>query len=70
MPMGSLEISSFISLHAYFLLMYAFSYSSDSVHGSIFPVGLCAHLLLVIYRGLPLDCLDYESALKGALPSK
>ena len=52
----------FLLLHAYILLVYGLTYISNG-SGLIFTLGMCAPLFLAIYQGLPLDCLDYKSAI-------
>ena len=39
---------------------------TNSINGGgfIFTVGVVGPLLLAIYKGLPLDCLDYKSAIQ------
>ena len=51
-------------------MVYGFAYAFDSLQGFILTVGLCTPLLVAIGQGLPLDCLDYESAIRREFPSK
>ncbi len=57
----------FIYLHLYILALYRFdhnvgSYSSHGL-GLLFTLAVLAPLFLVIYMGMPLDCLDYKAAI-------
>jgi len=60
----------FFLLHGYVLMIYGLVYAFDSLQGFILTVGLCTPLLVAIGQGLPLDCLDYESAIRREFPSK
>ena len=56
----------FLTLHGYIVLLYIIdhfveSYSSGGL-GLIFTLGVLAPLFMLIAKGLPLNCLDYQSA--------
>ncbi len=60
--------NQFLFFHAYILLIYACTYlaqlASFNGSGFIFSVGMLGPLFYAIFRGLPLDCLDYKSAIQ------
>ena len=53
----------FLLFHGYIIVIYGLTSLASQGEGLIFTVGMCAPLFLAIYRGLPLDCLDYKSAI-------
>jgi len=63
----------FLILHVYLLGIYGitFIFRSIGLNASnlIFTVGLMAPIGYLIYNGLPLDCLNYKSAIKRELNS-
>ena len=63
----------FLIFHGYLLVIYAITFILRNVGLSfsnfIFTVGLMAPIGYLIYNGLPLDCLDYKSAIKRELSS-
>ncbi|KGG21609.1 MULTISPECIES: hypothetical protein [Prochlorococcus] len=69
--MGSAP-SRFLYFHLYLLCVYFFTYfaklGSLEVYRLIFTLGILSPFLFAIYRGLPLDCLNFESALKKEFP--
>ena len=67
------NIKEFLFLHIYFLGIYGITFLLKNlgleVSNLIFTVGLLAPLAYLIYNGLPLDCLNYKSAIKRELSS-
>ena len=63
----------FFILHVYLLGIYALTYllRNFGIEASnlVFTVGLMAPISYLIFNGLPLDCLDYKSAIKRELSS-
>ena len=61
----------FLILHFYLLGIYGITFLLSNiglaVSNLIFTVGLIAPIGYLIYNGLPLDCLDYKSAIKREL---
>ncbi len=55
-------------LSVYVLTLFAKSGSSDA-YRLIFTVGIIAPIFISINKGLPLDCLNFEAALKKEFPS-
>ncbi len=57
----------FLYMHLYILILRFFDYfiGSYSVNGLglIFTVSVLWPLFLAIFRGLPVDCLDYKAAI-------
>ena len=57
----------FLLLHGYILLVYALGSLIDlsigKGSGLILSMGAIAPMALAIYRGLPLDCLNFESVI-------
>ncbi len=69
--MGS-EPSRFLYFHLYLACIYIFTYAlsgSSEIYRLIFTLGILSPLLLAIYKGLPLDCLDVESAIRKEFPN-
>ena len=64
----------FLILHAYFLGIYGITFLLRSLgigfSNFVFTIGLMAPIVYLIYNGLPLDCLDYKSAIKRELSSQ
>ncbi|KGG16544.1 hypothetical protein EV06_0385 [Prochlorococcus sp. MIT 0602] len=64
--MGS-KPSRFLYFHLYLLGIYLITYFAKSASLGIYPLiftaGIFSPLMISIYRGLPLNCLDFESAL-------
>jgi|GEM_PF-504130 hypothetical protein len=62
------EPSRFLYFHLYLASVYLFTYfarsGSSDVYRLIFIVGILSPFLIAINRGLPLDCLDFDSAIK------
>ena len=52
----------FILFHSYLLMIYGLTYIFNG-SGLILTIGMLAPLFFAISQGLPLDCLDYESAI-------
>ena len=63
----------FLILHVYLLGIYGITFLLKNIGLSssnlIFTVGLVAPIAYLIYNGLPLDCLNYKSAIKRELSS-
>ena len=63
----ALKPKEFLLLHAYLLSIYliTFALSQNGINQAnfVFTVGILAPLLKSIGQGLPIDCLDYKSAL-------
>ena len=63
----------FLILHAYLSVIYLITFLIRNIglefSNLIFTVGLIAPIAYLIYHGLPLDCLDYKSAIKRELSS-
>ena len=63
----------FLVFHAYLLGIYGITFLLRSVglevSNLVFTVGLVAPVGYLIYNGLPLDCLNYKSAIKRELSS-
>ncbi len=61
----------FTVFHAYilfiYLAMYAAKETSFDGYGLLFTVLVAAPLFLAIYRGLPVDCLNYQIAISREL---
>ena len=63
----------FLVFHAYLLGLYAITFLLGKIgleiSNLIFTVGLIAPIGYLIYNGLPLDCLNYKSAIERELRS-
>ena len=63
----------FLILHLYLSGIYGITFLLKNIglnfSNLIFTVGLMAPIVYLIYNGLPLDCLDYKSAIKRELSS-
>ncbi len=61
----------FLILHFYLLGIYGITflirYIGLGVYNLVFKIGLIAPIFYLIYNGLPLDCLNYKSAIKREL---
>ena len=68
------KTNEFLIFHLYLLGIYGFTYLLRNLGLSfsnlVFTVGLVAPIGYLIYNGLPLDCLDYKSAIKRELSSQ
>ena len=68
------KTNEFLIFHLYLLGIYGFTFLLRNVGLSfsnlIFTVGLVAPIGYLIFNGLPLDCLDYKSAIKRELSSQ
>ncbi len=62
------EPSRFVYFHLYLGSVYLFTFfarsGSSDIYRLIFIVGILSPFLIAINRGLPLDCLDFDSAVK------
>jgi len=67
------DTKQFLILHVYLLGIYGITYLLKTIgvgaSNLVFTVGLVAPIGFLIYNGLPLDCLDYKSAIKRELRS-
>ena len=68
------KTNQFLVFHVYLLGIYAITFFLRSIgldfSNLVFTVGLVAPIGYLIYNGLPLDCLDYKSAIKRELSSQ
>ena len=64
----------FLILHVYLIGIYGITFLLRNIglgfSNLIFTIGLMAPVGYLIYNGLPLDCLDYKSAIKRELSSQ
>ncbi len=67
------KTNEFLILHVYLLIIYGITFLLRNIglnfSNFIFTVGLIAPIGYLIYDGLPLDCLNYKSAIKRELSS-
>ena len=67
------KTKEFMLFHIYLLLVYGITFLLRNIglnfSNLIFTVGLVAPIGYLIYNGLPLDCLNYKSAIKRELSS-
>ena len=67
------KTKEFLIFHIYLIGIYLITFFLRSIGLSfsnlIFTAGLVAPIGYLIYNGLPLDCLDYKSAIKRELNS-
>ena len=70
----ALKPKEFLSLHAYlsfiYLITFALSQNQITQANLFFTIGILAPLLFAIGQGLPIDCLDYKTALIKELETK
>ena len=63
--------NEFLIFHVYLLGIYGITFLLRNIglgfSNLIFTVGLVAPIGYLIYNGLPLDCLNYKSAIKREL---
>ena len=68
------KTNEFLIFHVYLLGIYGITFFLRSIgldfSNLIFTVGLVAPIGYLIYNGLPLDCLNYKSAIKRELSSQ
>ena len=68
------KTNEFLIFHLYLLGIYVFTFLLRNIglgfYNLIFTVGLVAPIGYLIYNGLPLDCLDYKSAINRELSSQ
>ena len=68
------KTNEFLIFHVYLLGVYGITFLLRSIgldlSNLVFTVGLVAPIGYLIYNGLPLDCLDYKSAIKRELSSQ
>ena len=67
------KTNEFLFLHVYLLGIYGITFFLRNIglnfSNLIFTIGLIAPIGYLIYNGLPLDCLNYKSAIKRELSS-
>ncbi len=68
------KTNEFLIFHVYLLGVYAITFLLRSIgldfSNFIFTVGLVSPVGYLIYNGLPLDCLNYKSAIERELSSQ
>ena len=68
------KTNEFLILHFYLLGIYLITFLLRNIGLSssnlVFTFGLVAPIGYLIYKGLPLDCLNYKSAIKRELNSQ
>ncbi len=68
--MGS-EPRRFVYFHLYLFALYLVTLflknGSSDIYRFIFTLGVMAPFLIAIYKGLPLNCLDLDEAIKKEL---
>ncbi len=68
-----LNSKEFLILHVYLLGIYGITFLLRNIglelSNFIFTIGLIAPISYLIYNGLPLDCLNYKSAIERELSS-
>ncbi len=68
------ETREFMILHLYFLGIYGINFLLKNIglnfSNLIFTIGLLAPIVYLIVNGLPLDCLNYKSAINRELTSR
>ena len=68
------KTNEFLIFHVYLLGVYGITFLFKNIgfafSNLIFTVGLVAPIGYLIYKGLPLDCLNYKSAIKRELNSQ
>ena len=68
------KTNEFLIFHVYLLGVYGITFLVRNIglgfSNLVFTVGLVAPVGYLIYNGLPLDCLDYKSAIKRELSSQ
>jgi len=68
------KTNEFLISHIYLLGVYAITFLLKNIglgiSNLVFTVGLVAPIGYLIYNGLPLDCLNYKSAIKRELSSQ
>ena len=67
------KTNEFLIFHVYLLGIYGITFLVRNIglgfSNLVFTVGLVAPIGYLIYNGLPLDCLNYKSAIKRELSS-
>ena len=68
------KTNEFLIFHFYLLGVYGITFLVRSIgldfSNLIFTVGLVSPIGYLIYKGLPLDCLNYKSAIERELSSQ
>ena len=58
----------FLVFHSYIVIMYGITLlvKSLSINASyfVFTIGMLSPIMISIYKGLPLDCLNYQSVIE------
>ena len=64
----------FVFLHTYLTGIYGITFLLRNIgfnsSNFVFTIGLVAPIGYLIYKGLPLDCLNYKSAIQRELSSQ
>ena len=68
------KTNQFLILHLYFIAIYGLTFFIKNIgfnfSNLILTSGMIAPIGYLIYNGLPLDCLDYKSAIKRELKTQ
>ena len=68
------KTNEFLIFHVYLLGVYSITFLLRNIgldcSNLIFTVGLVSPIGYLIYNGLPLDCLDYKSAIEREFNSQ
>ena len=68
------KTNEFLMVHIYLLGIYGLTFLIRNIgftfSNLVFTIGLVAPIGYLIYNGLPLDCLNYKSAIKRELGSQ
>ena len=71
--MGS-DLSRFFYFHLYLFLVYLLTYLANElnleIYRLIFTFGIFSPFFLAIYQGIPLNCLDLDSAICREITKK
>ena len=67
----ALKPKEFLFLHAYLITIYLITFilnkNGVGLSNFVFTIGILAPLLIAIGQGLPIDCLDFKTALDKEL---
>ena len=68
------KTNQFLILHLYFMAIYSLTFLIKNIglnfSNLIFTIGMITPIGYLICNGLPLDCLDYKSAIKRELKTQ
>ena len=68
------KTNEFLMFHSYLIGIYGITFLLRNIgltfSNLVFTVGLVAPIGYLIYNGLPLDCLNYKSAIERELSSQ